>query len=114
MEPIRGGFLVKKPPESVARVWEDAPHQMSMAEWGLQWLWDQPEISVVLSGMSTMKQVQENIAAAERSAVGKLTREDNDFTGQSQRSVQELVSNSLLWLPLLHAVSKRCRHSFYF
>jgi predicted aldo/keto reductase-like oxidoreductase len=77
MEPLRGGFLVKKPPELVARVWDTATHQMSLAEWGLQWLWDQPEISAVLSGMSTMEQVQENIAVAGSSAVGKLTGEDH-------------------------------------
>ena len=69
MEPIRGGVLTKKPPESVAKVWESAPRQMSLAEWALQWIWNQPEISVVLSGMSNMKQVQENIASAERSDV---------------------------------------------
>ena len=75
MEPLRGGVLAKKPPESVAKVWE-ATQQMSLAEWGLQWLWDQPEISVVLSGMSTMEQVQENMAAAERSEVGKFNQAD--------------------------------------
>ena len=74
MEPIRGGVLTKKPPESVAKVWESAPRQMSLAEWALQWIWNQPEISVVLSGMSNMKQVQENIASAERSDVGKFNQ----------------------------------------
>ena len=76
MEPIRGGVLAKEPPELVAKVWETAPRQMSLAEWALQWIWNQPEISVVLSGMSTMGQVQENIASTERSGIGKLDKDD--------------------------------------
>jgi predicted aldo/keto reductase-like oxidoreductase len=90
MEPLRGGNLAKKPPESVAKVWEDAPHRMSLAEWGLHWLWDQPEISVVLSGMSTMEQVQENITAAGRSAVGKLTREDHALLDRVREAYKNL------------------------
>lgn len=68
MEPIRGGLLAKKPPELVAKVWRTSSIDRSPAEWALQWLWNQPEVSVVLSGMSTMQQVIENLAAAERSA----------------------------------------------
>ena len=90
MEPLRGGFLTKKPPEPVAKVWEEAPRQMSLAEWGLQWLWDQPEISVVLSGMSTMEQVQENMAAAERSAVGKLNQADFNLFDRVREAYKNL------------------------
>ena len=76
MEPIRGGALAKEPPKPVARVWQKAPGERSRAEWALQWLWNQPEVSVVLSGMSTMEQVVENIASAERSALGKMTKDE--------------------------------------
>lgn len=72
MEPLLGGLLGKQPPAPVARVWEAAPQKRSPAEWGLLWLWNQPEISVVLSGMSTMEQVKENIATADISAPNKL------------------------------------------
>ena len=90
MEPLRGGVLAKKPPESVVKVWEEAPRQMSLAEWGLQWLWDQPEIPVVLSGMSTMEQVQENIAAAERSGVGKLNQADLNLFDRVREAYKNL------------------------
>jgi predicted aldo/keto reductase-like oxidoreductase len=76
MEPIRGGVLSRKPPEAVAKVWDTAPVQKSYAEWALQWVWNQPEVSLVLSGMSTMEQVKENIASAERSGVGALSTEE--------------------------------------
>lgn len=75
MEPIRGGLLAKTPaPDAVARVWQTSDIKRSPAEWALQWVWNQPEISVVLSGMSSMQQVEENVAAADRSTPGKMTK----------------------------------------
>jgi predicted aldo/keto reductase-like oxidoreductase len=76
MEPLRGGKLAQKPPEQVAKVWDSAPEKRKPVEWGLMWVWNQPEISVVLSGMSTMEQVIENVAIAERSTPGILTADD--------------------------------------
>jgi predicted aldo/keto reductase-like oxidoreductase len=76
MEPIRGGLLAKQPPEMVAELWKGAPRDWSRAEWALQWVWNQPEVGVALSGMSSMAQVVENVAAAGRSGPGKLMAED--------------------------------------
>jgi len=76
MEPIRGGMLSKKPPESVIKLWESAKEKRSPAEWALQWVWNHPEVSLVLSGMTTMEQVIENVEAADRSGPGVLTSEE--------------------------------------
>jgi len=76
MEPIRGGRLSKTLPEKVAKVWQSTPQNRSQAEWALLWVWNQPEVSVVLSGMSTMEQVMENVAVAERSRPGILTTDE--------------------------------------
>jgi uncharacterized protein len=73
MEPIRGGILAKEPPKSVVKVWGKAAEKRSYPEWALQWVWNQPEISVALSGMSTMEQVIANVAAASRSGPDTLT-----------------------------------------
>jgi predicted aldo/keto reductase-like oxidoreductase len=71
MEPILGGRLVNAPP-SVQTIWDSASEQRTAAEWALQWVWNQPEVSVVLSGMSTMQHVTENVESASRSGPGTL------------------------------------------
>lgn len=72
MEPIRGGQLAK-PRGPVAKVWESAAWRRSPAAWALLWVWNQPEVSVVLSGMSTMAQVVENVALADSARPGILS-----------------------------------------
>lgn len=76
MEPLRGGQLAKEPPPAVAKVWGDAAKKHSHVEWALKWLWNQPEISIVLSGMSEMEQVVQNIIYAGRSSPNALSNED--------------------------------------
>ena len=53
MEPLLGGKLVKAP-QSVQAAWDTAPVKRSPVGWALQWLWSNPHVSTVLSGMSTM------------------------------------------------------------
>ena len=63
MEPLLGGRLVE-PPEVVQEIWDSAPVKRTPANWALQWVWDQPEVPLILSGMSTMQQVEQNVASA--------------------------------------------------
>jgi predicted aldo/keto reductase-like oxidoreductase len=76
MEPLRGGKLSKEPPPPVAKVWKAAHRKMAPVEWALQWVWNQLEISVALSGMSAMEQVVENVKIAGRSGPGTLSGQD--------------------------------------
>jgi predicted aldo/keto reductase-like oxidoreductase len=77
MEPLRGGKLSKEPvPAPVARAWAEMPRRMKPVEWAFRWLWNQPEVSVTLSGMSTMEQVVENCELASRAGEGGLTEEE--------------------------------------
>jgi len=76
MEPLRGGLLGREPPEKVSKVWESSARNRSRVEWAFQWVWNQPEISVALSGMSTMQQVVENVASADRSGPRTLTADE--------------------------------------
>ena len=72
MEPLLGGNLAR-PPVPVAEVFRKADFERTPADWALQWLWDQPEGSVVLSGMSTCDQVDGDLASAGRSKIGEMT-----------------------------------------
>jgi uncharacterized protein len=75
MEPLLGGKLARLP-EDVGRVFDATGVRRPWPEWALQWLWDQSEISLVLSGMTTFEQVEANLAAAERSGIGLLRNEE--------------------------------------
>jgi uncharacterized protein len=90
MEPIRGGQLAKQPPESVSNLWASAPQKRSPAEWALQWVWNHPEVSTVLSGMSTMNQVIENIVSAERSGINLLSPEEFALIERVQEEYRRL------------------------
>jgi len=90
MEPIQGGRLAVPPPEEVQKIWDKAGSDRKLAEWALQWVWNQPEVSVVLSGMSTMQQVEENVVSAGRSGVGILTKEDFETIAQVKQKIKEI------------------------
>lgn len=76
MEPLRGGGLTKQIPEPVTKLWASAPQKRSPAEWGLLWVLNQPEVSLALSGMTAMEQVEENVSIAERSGLNMLTADE--------------------------------------
>jgi len=90
MEPLRGGLLTQNVPPPVQRIWDDAPRQRTPADWALQWVWNHPEVSVVLSGMSTMEQVEQNIVSASRSGAGTLTAEELDLIARVRVQYLEL------------------------
>ena len=71
MEPLLGGRLAS-PPEDAAEIFRASGRDWTPAEWSLQWVWNQGEVSTVLSGMTTMEQVVENLRAADRSGAGSL------------------------------------------
>ena len=76
MEPIQGGNLAMKQRPEVQSLWYEAEVKRSPAEWALQWVWNQPEVSVALSGMSTFQQVVENLQSADRSGPGTLSEKE--------------------------------------
>lgn len=76
MEPLRGGGLAKAPPGPVAEVFQSDPKKRTPTELALQWVWNQPEVTLALSGMSTLEQVVQNVAIAERATPGMLDAND--------------------------------------
>ncbi|MEE8569524.1 MAG: aldo/keto reductase [Candidatus Bathyarchaeia archaeon] len=89
MEGIQGGNLAVKPPEEIQAIWDEAETRRTPAEWALQWLWNQPEISVVLSGMSTMNQVVENLESTNRSGPGTLPAEELSLISRVRSKIFE-------------------------
>jgi uncharacterized protein len=90
MEPLRGGRLSKEPPPEVAAIWAKASVKRSPAEWALLWVWEHPEVTVALSGMSALEQVKENVAIAGRCGPGVLTAEDMALADQVRRAYRKL------------------------
>ena len=76
MEPLRGGKLVNNLPQAALDEFAAHPVPGTPAQWSLRWLWDQPEVTCILSGMNSMEMLQENIQTASESKVGMLTDED--------------------------------------
>jgi len=73
MEPLRGGLLGARVPDAVAAVWARAAVKRSTADWALRWVWNHPDVMMVLSGMNAPEQLDENIAAAESASAGSLS-----------------------------------------
>jgi hypothetical protein len=72
MEPLKGGRLAPPLPPTIQQVWNDYPTKRSPQEWGLRFVWDDPRVSLALSGMSTLEQVMDNVELASRGEAGSL------------------------------------------
>ena len=76
MEPLRGGNLSKTPPPSVRKIWAQADDKRTPADWSLSWIWNHPEVTVVLSGMNNDSHINENIALAGKAGPGTMSEKE--------------------------------------
>ena len=90
MEPLRGGKLVNLLPQQAKDIIAAHPVSYTPAQWAFRWLWDQPEVTCVLSGMNTLEMVQDNLATADAALPGHLTPEDQAML---QKVVQAIRAN---------------------
>ena len=86
MEPLRGGRLTRELPQDAATILEKAHNARSMTDLALQWVWDHPEVSVVLSGMSKMAHVIENVACAEHSTDHTLSADERKLIDRIRKT----------------------------
>ena len=64
MEPLRGGNLARPAPLRIQALWDQAETKRTPAEWALRWVWNHPEVTVVLSGMNNERHIEENLRIA--------------------------------------------------
>jgi len=87
MEPLRGGRLVNRLPEEALRIFRNHPVSHTPAQWAFRWLWNQPEVTCVLSGMNSLEMVRDNCATAADALPGSLTQADNDMLQAVARAI---------------------------
>jgi predicted aldo/keto reductase-like oxidoreductase len=91
MEPLRGGKIVRNLPEAVVNTFEKAEIKRSPAEWALRWVWNHPEVSVVLSGMNIMNNVTENLSVASEALPNSLTEKELEIMDNVKKAFRERV-----------------------
>jgi len=89
MEPLRGGKLVDLLPEKAKRIIAKNKRGWTPAEWAFRWLYNQPEVTCVLSGMNSRRMVYENVLTAHRTKAGDFTKEDFELIEQVKRAIKE-------------------------
>ena len=92
MEPLRGGRLAKAPPPDIQEIMDSAAVHRSPVEWALQWVWDLPQVSLLLSGMGTVEEVQQNVDCAERSGAAVLGAGDLQIVERVRDTYRERMA----------------------
>ena len=88
MEPLRGGKLVNLP-QAARQVLASCGNGYTPAELGLRWLWNQPEVTCVLSGMNSFEMIEENTRIASQAEPGCLTAEDMEIVAQIRQIIRQ-------------------------
>ena len=76
MEPLRGGRLVRNLPDKAKEIFASHTPKRTPVQWALRWLWNQPEVTVVLSGMNSEEMITDNIENASNVSIGEFTPDD--------------------------------------
>lgn len=91
MEPLRGGRLVEGLPDAAKKAIADYPIKRTPAQWAFHWLWDQPQVTCVLSGMNATQMVTENIASADEAGVGTFTKADHHLIDILRQKINQTL-----------------------
>jgi len=89
MEPLRGGKLVNMLPKEAEEAFAKDRRGWTPAEWAFRWLYNQPEVTVVLSGMNSLEMVAENVHTADQARVGKFEEADFALLEKVKQAIRE-------------------------
>ncbi len=89
MEPLRGGKLVNNLPKSAEDTFSEAYIKRTPAQWALKWVWNHPEVSVVLSGMNEMEQITENLKTASESEPNSLIEKELEIINEVKTIIKK-------------------------
>lgn len=91
MEPLRGGNLAKTPPKEVKAVWNKAEIKRSPAEWSLKWIWNHPEVTLVLSGMNNDEHIRENMRVADETPPNSMTELELSLVSEAAETFRRVM-----------------------
>lgn len=91
MEPLRGGNIAGRVPPEVEKIWEESDIKRTPAEWAFRWLWNQPEVSIVLSGMNEEGHLKENVRVASEGRPESLTDDELKIIRRVKQRYKELM-----------------------
>ncbi len=92
MEPLRGGNLSRpEAPPAIQRIWDTAETKRTPAEWALRWVWNHPEVTVVLSGMNEDEHIDQNLALAGQAEADSLTDAELELIAKVADTYRELM-----------------------
>ena len=94
MEPLKGGKLTTGIPPTVQELWNNAPVKRTPAEWGFKWLANMPEVTLILSGMSSREQLQQNIATVSAADLNVLSDEERELIDKVSDEYNRLIKYS--------------------
>jgi len=89
MEPLRGGKLAAKLPPKALEEFKAYPVQHTPAQWAFRWLWDQPEVTCVLSGMNSMEMLLDNIQTASTTQAGEMGQKEQEMLSRVLAAINE-------------------------
>ena len=90
MEPLRGGMITDRQPKDAVEMWRKAQPNRSLADWGLRWVWNHEEVTMLLSGMSSEKMLRENAQISENALPNSLSERELDYYRKAREELLKI------------------------
>jgi hypothetical protein len=91
MEPLRGGNLAKTPPPTVQKIWDRAEQKRTPVGWSLGWIWNRPEVTVILSGMNNDDHINENLALADQALPNAFSEKERNLVREAAAEFRRVM-----------------------